>query len=300
MIKLKIKKLNIMKYQVQNASLTVEAALVMPIFLYFMMVFLYFIQIFTVQEQIQSEITRMGLNWSKTAYFYKDFPDITEAVSFDKSILGEQLDIKIDDITDKIISGCSLKLYAEPYLNKDWVNNSCIKDGFDGIDFSYSSVLQKDNYIDIVLSYQVSIPFKIFLLGDMRMLQRIRLRSWTGYEVAAAYTEENQDKTETMVYVTSTGSVYHLSKECSHIKLSIQSVIGIPSGMRNESGEKYTRCEACCTGEEGVYATYYITSYGNKYHASRTCSRIKRNVQEIPLSEVGNRAPCSRCGKNKR
>lgn len=283
----------------QQASLTVEAALVMPIFLYFIIAFLYFMQIFTLQEQIQQSITKMGLSWSKTAYFYKDFPNIEEALSFDNTIFGSEFDIGLNEITDKIISGYSLKLYAKQYLDKDFINNSCIRDGFEGIDFFYSSVVNDEACIDIVLKYKVSIPVKIFLLGDLSMFQRVRLRTWTGYEVAAAYStqEETPDSDDTIVYITDTGTVYHKSKDCSHIKLSITAVQGIPYDLRNDSGSKYTMCEKCCTGEEGENATYYITTYGTKYHADRTCSKIKRSIQEIPLSEVGSRKPCSRCGK---
>jgi hypothetical protein len=284
------------KFLYQKASLTVEASLVMPIFLYLMIAFLYFMQIFTIQEQIQSTITKMGLGLSKSAYFYKDFPDINEAVSFDKSILDSEYVSGINEMTDKIISGYSLKLFAKQYLDKDFINQSCVKNGFDGIDFSYSSIANEDDVIDIIVKYQICIPVRIINLGDMSMLQRVRLRAWTGYEVVAAY-EIGEDSDEEMVYVTDTGTVYHKSKDCSHIKLSVTSVVGIPIGLRNANGAKYSRCEECCSGEEGENATYYITSYGTRYHADRNCSGIKRSVHEIPISEVGNRTPCSRCGK---
>lgn len=282
--------------QYKEASLTVEAALVMPIFLCFMIAFLYFIQLFTIQEQIQSSITKMGLNLSKAAYFYKDFPDINEALSFDKTIFGKEIDIGLSDITDKIMSGCSLKLYAKKYLDNDRINHSCIKDGFDGIDFFYSSLNNDSDCIDIVLKYKVRIPIKIFMLGDMNMIQRVRLRAWTGYEVAAAYGTESLSN-ETMVYVTETGTVYHKTRECSHIKLSISAVSGIPSTLRNDSGAKYKRCEECCKGELDENATYYITNYGTRFHKSRTCSGLKRSIKEIPLSQVGSKKPCSRCCK---
>lgn len=280
----------------KEASLTVEAALVMPIFLFFMLAFLYFIQIFTMQEKIQSAITEMGLNLSRTAYFYKDFPDISEALDFDKTIFGTEFDLGLNDITDKIMSGCSLKLYAKKYLDKDWVNKSCIKDGYEGIDFFYSSILNEENCIDIVLKYRVSIPVKIFVLGDMTMLQRVRLRAWTGYMVGAVYKKE-KDSGETIVYVTETGSVYHKSRDCTHLKLSIKAVNGIPDSLRNHSGAKYKRCEECCKGKPESYAMYYITSYGTRYHESKNCPGLKRSIREIPLSEVADRKPCSRCGK---
>jgi hypothetical protein len=284
--------------KLQKASLTVEAALIMPLFLFFLIAFLSFIQIFTIQEQIQASITKMGLNLSRTAYFCKDFPDIEDILNFDQTAFGEEFDISFSDLADSAVSPSMLKLYALKYLDKDQINNSCIINGFEGISFYYSSILNDLDEVDIVAEYKVKIPVKIFDIGEMTMVQRVKLRSWTGFEVAAAYgtSQEDAGEEETIVYITTTGSVYHKDKNCSHIKLSVTPVIGIPTELRNESGSKYKMCDSCCTGNEGELATYYITSYGTKYHSRRDCPAIKRNVKEIPLSEAGGRSPCKRCG----
>ena len=281
-----------------KASLTVEAALVMPLFLYFMIAFLYFIQIFTLQEQIQSAITNMGLNLSKTAYVYQDFPGVEEAKNFDETIFGTDFEIGLQELTRTITEGGLLRVCAKKYLDVDWINRSCIQDGFDGISFFNSSVLNDDEYIDIIVRYRVRIPIKLFALEDMRMIQRVRLRSWTGFEVAASYSiEEKSDKeNELIVYITETGSVYHRSKDCTHIKLSVTSVLGIPSELRNDNGAKYYPCEACCSGEESNFSSYYITADGTRYHSRNNCSKIKRTVKEIIFSEIGKRLSCKRCG----
>lgn len=280
----------------QEASLTVEAALVMPIFLYFIMAFLYVIQIFTLQERIQSEMTKMGLELSKSAYFYKDFPDIGEALEFDKSLFGSEFDTIANQTIDDVISGSSLKLYAIKFLDQDWVNKSCMKNGFQGIDFFSSSIRNDENCIDIVLKYKIHIPVKIFVIKDINMLQRVRLRAWTGHQVAAAYEAETGNEDE-MIYITRTGKVYHKSAECSHIKLSVRAVQGIPYELRNNYGAKYKRCEECCKGANGENSVYYITSEGTRYHSKRDCHTIKRDVRKIPIAEAGDRKPCSRCYK---
>lgn len=277
-----------------RASLTVEAALVMPVFLYCMIAFLYFIQIMTLQEHIQSELTKMGLNWSKSAYLYQNLPEIDEVLSLEQLLPEGSEDYGLNELADRLISQISIKLYASTYLNKDWINHSCIKNGFDGIDFSLSDI-SKEECIDIVLKYKVSIPVKLIIIGDMNMLQRVRLHNWTGYEVAAAYSEE--EAKETVVYITSTGKVYHKSRECTYLKPSVTAVDGIPDKLRNEGGARYQRCKYCCRKDNGDKAVYYITKYGNKYHAERNCPKIKRDVKEIPLSEAGSRRPCSKCGK---
>ena len=279
-----------------SGALTVEAALVTPIFLYFMIAFLYFIQIFTIQEQLQASATKMGLDLSKAAYFYQDFPDLSEVMSFDKSLLPEGLNSMITDESDKFISESSLFLYARRYMDKDCFNRSCIKGGFNGINFSYSSILNDENIVDIILRYKVNLPIKIIHIGDMNMLQRVRLRAWTGFSVAPLY-GTNQPGDEEMVYITETGTVYHKTSECSHIKLSIREVTGVPSDLRNVNGAKYYPCETCCKSGGVDGGIFYITSDGTRYHTSRGCSGLKRTIKKVPISQVGTRSPCTRCGK---
>lgn len=280
----------------RNASLTVEAALVLPVFLYFMLTFLYFIQVFTVQERIQSAITRMGLNLAKAGYVFKDFPDLKEASSLDLTVFDNEYNVGLGELADSLVSEELLKLYSRKYLDTEQINRSSILYGFDCISFIGSSILCGDDYIDIVVGYEISIPIPVFIIGDMQFVQRVRLRNWTGYEVAAAYrTEGTENEDETYVYISDTGSVYHREENCSHIKLSVSAVQGIPTGLRNEYGGKYTPCEACCIGEEDPFATYYITSDGTKYHSRRDCSKIKRSITKIKLSEAGSRRPCKRC-----
>ncbi len=278
-----------------EASLTVEAALVLPIFLYFVLAFLYFIQLFTVQEQIQAAITKMGLKLSKTAYVIQDFSGLEEAMSFDISIFGLEIELGIADWIEETSSQGILKSYSKKYLDTDYINRSCIKDGFRGISFEGSNLFADGDMIDIRISYQVELPIRGFLIPAMDMEQRICLRSWTGYQVAAAYQREDSTGKEDTVFVAQTGSVYHKSENCSHIKLSIRAVQGIPTGLRNEHGAKYHPCEVCCKGGTDQLGTYYITTDGTRYHRIRECSAIKRNVREIPLSEVGSRTPCKRC-----
>lgn len=289
---------NILHYRKEEGSLTVEAALVMPLFIYLIIAFLYFIQIFTVQEQIQSAITKMGLNLSRTSYILQDFPSFEEVLDFDLTIFGAELDIGLDELADQATSGGVLKLYAMKYLDTDEINRSCIQDGIDGISFQHSSIFGGEEVLDIIAEYTVVIPIRILPLKDMHMVQRVKIRNWTGHEVTAAYsTSDNKNEDKDIVYITDTGEVYHNDKNCSHIKLSISKVDGIPSDKRNDNGGKYYPCETCCKGVADANAAYYITSDGTRYHSKRECSKITRKVREIPQTEIGSRRPCKRCGK---
>lgn len=284
-------------YGRQKASLTIEAALVLPVFLYFMLAFLYYIQIFTVQEQIQAAITKMGLNLSKSSYVMKEFIGNDDSLSFDFTIFDEAYDIGLGQLVKGVADGYILKLYAEKYLNNEEINSSGIVDGFQGISFMNSRLLNHDEYIDIVVSYTIKFPIRIFSLSDKKFTQRVRLRSWTGHEVKAAYKRDGKNTDTETVFITASGTVYHKTDTCSHIRLSVTTVQGIPNHLRNDNGAKYYPCETCCKGHVDPFSTLYITSDGTRYHTRRDCSGIKRSVREIPITEVGNRTPCKRCYK---
>lgn len=282
-----------------KASLTVEAAMVLPVCLFFFVMFLYFIQIFIVQETLQQAMTDTGLGIARTAYIFSDFQDIAEAADFDVSIMEEETRMDLGETLRSVIEGGSIKYAVKNRLNTEGINNACIAGGFDGISFFDSQIFRDNDDIDIVAKYRVRIPVRLFGLFEKEMVQRVKLRGWYGYQFPALYSleeEEAADKKEKMVYVAENGTVYHLDRNCSHIKLSVKAVDGIPTVQRNKNGGIYQPCDACINKDDSGTGTYFITSYGDRYHRDRNCSKIKRTVRQIPLSEAGHLAPCKRCG----
>lgn len=289
---------NHLKAKKINASLTVEASLALPLFLFFFISLLYFIQIITLQEVLQEAITESGLSMAKAAYLYSDFQDVEDAKAADNSMLEEGIQIGLEELTGAIINNVVLKYTVASRLNIDIMDNSLFAGGFDGIRFDGSKVLEDNNDIDIIIRYRVRIPLRIFGLQEMDMIQRVKVRGWNGHQLPPLYTiVEEKDKEDIIVYITETGSVYHLKRTCSHLNISINTVAGKPTWQRNNNGGKYYPCEACCKGNELGFETYYITPYGDRYHTNRGCSKIKRTVKEVPLSEVSDRVACKRCRK---
>ncbi|NLZ83183.1 MAG: hypothetical protein GX915_05925 [Clostridiales bacterium] len=280
-----------------RGSLTVEASLITWPFVLFILAFIYLIQIFTIQEHIQAGITRMGLDLAQMSYIYKDFNSSEEARGAD-SLVGDVGDeIGLGGLIESSINSGMLKLYSSKYIERERINHSFILDGFDGLSFYETSVLKEDEFIDIVVKYKIRLPISLFLLDDMEMVQRVKLRGWTGIQIKPNYSVNEDSGEDTIVYVTKTGTVYHRNRNCSHIKLSVRGVLGIPSQLRNDNGGKYYPCEKCCKEDKGITSTYYITSDGVRYHSIRDCSKIKRTVKEVNLSSViDSKSPCKRCG----
>lgn len=290
--------INHIKFKKTHASLTVETSLVLPLFLFFFISLLYFIQIITLQEILQEALTESGLSMAKTAYIYSDFQDADDAEEADDSIFEEGIKAGLQEIFGAAINSIVLKHTVAGRLNTDSINSPFIVGGLDGIRFDGSSILDGNDDIDIIIRYKIRIPIRIFGLHEMNMIQRVRLRGWNGHQLPPLYTIIEEDESEeTMVYIAESGKVYHLKRTCSHISLSIETIMCKPTWQRNDKGGKYYPCEGCCSKNEPDLGTYYITSYGDRYHKKKDCSKIKRTVKEVPLSEVGNKSPCKRCGR---
>lgn len=309
--------------------LTVEAALVLPIFVYAILAIIYFLQILWLQENLQNGITETGYYVAKYAYVYdyiKDYEDKDVVNSSDKKSRENQnikesntkdyidkkdevpddkranIENSVEGIIAKAIDSTFYKIKLKDYVDVDIINQSCIQDGYSGIQTFLSSYMEEEGIIDIILVYKIKLPLLFMEVDGLPMVQRVRLRGWSGTKVVKRGPDDDKDETSEdseMVYITEHGTVYHLSKECSHLTLSIKEAdIGSMKDLRNHSGGKYKECEICDDFEiEPDNHKVYITDYGDRYHKSLSCSGLKRTIKAIPKSEVGDRSPCKRCGR---
>ncbi|BCN32932.1 TadE/TadG family type IV pilus assembly protein [Anaeromicropila herbilytica] len=303
----------------KKASLTVEAALVLPVFLFMILTFLYFIQIFITYERVQSGITEVAKEASKYAYIYENMVEETkqntESTNNTESTKNRSTnDNKIEDNNTKdkentendtkkdnitFIDNIYYKQRLKSYLDKRKCNFSTIENGMNGISFWYSSFLSEEEEVDVVAKYKVKFPVLIFRIKGFQMVQRVRVHAWTGYLREEDLNGSKEDGKEETVFITETGTVYHSSKNCTHLKLSIRRANYVElENLRNRGGGKYKECERCgVKGKESLDTVVYITDTGDRYHLDPVCSGLKRTILEIPLSEVGTRTPCRRCYK---
>ena len=129
-------------------------------------------------------------------------------------------------------------------------------------------------------------------MPQMDWIQCFSAQTWIGRDPGRTIGWNGEIEEKQMVYIALNGEVYHRDPGCSHIHLSIHSVEKTQLGaMRNENGEKYHPCEECGGGTGNVY----ITDTGNRYHSSLECSGLKRSIVKVPVTQVKDRRPCSRC-----
>ena len=178
-------------------------------------------------------------------------------------------------------------------LGEDYLDSSPLTSGKAGLNF-YGSTIDTDNDIlDIRLSYRVGTPFNIAGIHSFMMAGRFYGHLWNGYAVNGNTASESEEQ---IVYITENSEVYHLTTACTHLRLSVRPARYSSVGdERNGSGGIYLPCEICARGETPEIV--YICTSGDRYHYDGECYTLTRTYTAVPLSEVeDSRRPCSRCG----
>lgn len=264
-----------------RGSMTVEAAIVLPVFLFFLLNLLWIIEIYSLHSTLLSALRETGRELSVYAYAYDRIVNEEE---------DEGLEAFIEDVA---FSYLYVKGRVESLAGKDYLDNSPLTYGKEGLLYVESSILQQDDIIDLVVTYQVSPLVNIAGFRSGRFYSRYYGRAWTGYEVRD---EAENGENAVYVYIAENAKVYHISKECSHIRLSIaESGLWEIAELRNESGSRYLPCELCVEDGQG---RLYITASGDRYHQVLSCSGLKRTVTQMLRSEAEKQyRMCTRCGR---
>jgi len=265
-----------------KGSMTVEASMALPLFIFFFVNIMTLFNILKVQVDIEAALHQTGSELSLMAFdleFGKELLTGDEGGSVSNTIAGAGgLVMAREKIRD--------------YLG-DGIDKSCISGGFDGISFLQSQVLMGNDIIDLVMDYKVHPMIPVIGFKEIPVEGRFYGHAWTGYDISMGLVTEGTE--EEMVYVTESGEVYHRDVDCVHLKIKVESVDKKDlSHLRNRDGKIYYPCEYC-GGNVGA-GNVFITGYGIRYHTSVNCPGLKRKIYTIPISEVGGKRPCSACG----
>lgn len=168
---------------------------------------------------------------------------------------------------------------------------SFLTHGSKEMNYSFSRIMQEDR-IELVAVCRIAPSFSMIAFPRTFTVVQAKARAFTGYDNTKAdgRTEENG----TYVFVTESGTAYHMDRDCTHLKLSIRLAEKEELGsLRNTDGCIYKPCQAC--GRKASGGIVIITNLGDRYHTTVTCSGLKRIIRTIPLREAGAYHPCLRC-----
>lgn len=248
-----------------KAGMTVEAAVVLPICLLFLMNLGYAVEIIRLHNNLQFALWDAG---SRVAMYGCEQGENSFSVLVTDFYIGNRL---------------------RDSVGKDYLDNSPLVQGSKGLQLWETGLSDTGNELDIKLTYQVGPLFVLAGFQPFRMTNRCYVRLWNGYDAAGA------QKVTTYVYIAENGVVFHRDRNCTHLQLSVHSIArGELEDLRNQWGQRYSACEKCGKGE--MPDTLYVTEEGHCYHYREDCSGIKRTVRSLTLEEAADYPPCSRCG----
>lgn len=225
-----------------KGSMTLEAALLLPLFLFAIAMMLSLFLLMQTQYIVGNSLDR--------------------AVA-DTALLRQRKPKEVETLT-------KAAFYKEAVVQK--CPFSMIQGGIAG--FSWKNTCVDESYIDASITYKIKFPISFFGKKTMKVSDQCRIHRWTGWH------GDGTDRGDgTWVFVTPNQSVYHENRNCSHLRLSIKSVNAADA---KHMGVAYVPCGHCAKGERTgnvVYVTEEGECYHYRMDCSglkRTVYMIKK------------------------
>lgn len=287
-------------------SITVEASVVLPVFMMALIGFAFFFHVMTVQLRLQSVLDGCAGELAGYTHVKTILPATFAGGDDEGGGIADAVQSSVRNIIYSAIGGAYLKACIMDEAGRDWLNRTMIRGGADGITCTGAIVYDGADLVLLTINYRMDIPFVPGQLLSIDLSQSSMRRLYTGYERepetepeafpsggVLAPTQESRT-----VYVSKYGKVYHLYRDCMYLKREIKAVtIQSVGDYRNDQGGKYYPCRECIHGSPN--AIVYITTDGERYHNTTTCGALIRYISQVKEEDAGGKPLCSSCEKRK-
>lgn len=248
----------------EGGAITLEASLIVPLFLVVLLMMLSAGEILMIHGQIAHGLKEAACHTAVSEY----------AVSRNsKKVAG----VLINSPKAEFLS----------HVNRRFMDQSCVIGGSLGVVIKKET--EGNEEITLIANYAIrkKMPFLFPFFGQFT--QKIRQKSMTGY------VPRGDEIKEGIVYVTPNEGVYHTDLSCTHLSLSISVEDDVETYLAGKTS--YKECEKCSKYYQGTVHCLYIPKEGDAYHTDIGCSGLKRTVSQVDRSSLKGVQPCQRCGK---
>ena len=269
-----------------SASLTLEAALALPLVLFSMVLLMTPFRIMDASRKMQGICDGICMDVSKYAYSLCRI-DLPGSGSAEAEKDEDEEGSFVSLMGSGVLGG-----YAAARAQA-----AADDEGLQVVSFLDTQCMVEDDLVTIKLDYLYRLPFPVFGLGAVRQSVVSSRRAWVGAEGSKGRGAEGKTEEEDpWVYVGETSTRYHLSAGCHYLSNDLSAVsLDRARAARNASGGKYYPC-ARCARSAAAGQTVYIMPNGSSYHTDPDCSAIIAYVRTVRLSEVEHLGACSYCG----
>lgn len=264
----------------KNGSVTLEAAILLPIVIVGILTLAYLMKIIYFQEVIFHALVNEARKTSAEAY-------LNELEIIPEGVAGELLRIGPQNI-----------LVFESRFKKNLFMNS--KNYLKDIKISRFRYLFSeggiDDLINIKLSYCVTLRLPIGYVKKVNVTQGVLMRAWTGCnddnQPMPFELMEKEEQCQTAFVFPRAGDRYHV-RDCSYVANEPTMEI-----LNDAIRKSYKPCELCDAFEKTNGSTVFcFKEYGTAYHTS-DCPSVDKYIIEIEISEAEGQGfqKCTKCG----
>ncbi len=280
-----------------GAAITLEASLLIPLFLMFFVTVFSLFEMLRLQNAVEMALHQTGNEICLLRYeadmVYQFGEDVLSSGDESDTIFNDLAQIPAEYKTAgrNVFDAGVTYLMVQNYLNPSSILDTPILTGQIVV---VPLNLTKEGEVGLEAVYSTHPYFNCFGLSDIRMEARYYGHDWSGFAVASS--EEDDDEEEDVdVYVSrKAGAVYHMDKGCTYLTRNISNCpYADIDEKRNKSGAIYYPCKTCGGGT----GTVYYTAYGTRYHSSLDCSQLTRDIITLKLETAKEQGytPCSKC-----
>lgn len=270
------------------ASLTLEAALSLTLFIFVVVCMMLPMKIMNTDRKIQAALESVGEEFSRYAYL-KDLIDRGEEARIPGA--GEAAKAFCGYLAEGVAVG-----YAQAAV-MGHLDTSAVGH----MRMLRSSILEDGEVFDLILDYEIRMPFPVLGLDAVKRTARCRRRAWIGIpgkEGGLGNGEGDSGSKDETVYVGKDSTRYHRSRSCHYLANNLSAVaFDAVADMRNDGGGRYRACQVCGAGA-GSGSTVYVMPSGDHFHTTKQCRAILAYVRAVRLSEVVHLGACSYCSRS--
>ncbi|MCM1497076.1 MAG: pilus assembly protein [Clostridium sp.] len=247
-----------------RGSATVEACLVIPLFLFFMLAVSKLMMILFAEAHIHQGLIEAAEYTAQYGYL--------ESCLLKNSTQA----------TQSVVNTAILVKRFQDCIGEDFYVEKTIQGGRHGILLTVSSEEADDTIYVVQASYAAEITIPMLGRYQMSLNDCVKKKAFVGYN------DSGTGQEDIYVYVTPNREAYHKRRDCSHLSIRVNRLDSTRKGG-------YEAC-SFCGKEDNDEGVIYVSQTGGVYHYRAGCSGLKRTVSRVRLSETGGLPACQRCG----
>lgn len=246
----------------QEGSMTVEAAVVLPVLLCALMGILLLAKVMIINQEMEAALLETG----------------------------RQITRKECLLSQKGKEGAGIALAGILFQNNQKQGDGGLGVSVSGLNFIGSEYKEESKEIYLKMNYKVRVP--LLLLGTWKLpfSTGIVQKAWNGYAPASGeFNASNQE----YVYITEDGEVYHKDGQCYHLHITVHETEDVDDYYDGKTA--YRPCEYCIHRQNKKAAVLYIPEEGDCYHSDPACGGLTRTVRYVKKEDAAGMRPCSHC-----